>query len=45
MSCWLNFTHVGLPRINGLGPEQALPKDLLFDPFSLMPGQALQKGA
>jgi hypothetical protein len=26
-------------------PEQAPQKDLPFDPFSLLPGQALQKGA
>jgi len=45
MSCWLSFAHVGLPQINRSGPEQALPEDLLFNPFSPMPGQALQRGS
>jgi hypothetical protein len=45
MSCWLNFAHVGLPRINCSEPEQAPLRDLPFNPFSLTPEQALQKGA
>jgi hypothetical protein len=45
MSCLLNFAHVELSEICHLALEQVPQKDLLHDPFSLMPGQALQKGA
>ena len=43
MSCRLSFTHMGLPQIDYSMPKQA-SQTLLSDPFSLMPGQALQKG-